>query len=144
MATTFLGSSGAKVLAGAAAVGAVGIGVIAFTASNTVATSNAGQGSSITSGFTVSDISYTAAPTGPTDTDPNITQVTFDIARVGSGVAVATANATVYVQLLDSSGGTAWTTCTSAAGVATCNVSSNTLALSDVTGINVAAYDVTS
>jgi hypothetical protein len=85
---------------------AIGAGVYAYAATNTVPGSTAGSGSGTISGYTVSSIAYTLNATTPT----NLDQVAFTIAP-----AAAT---TVKVQLAAAG---SWYTCANAAGSVTCS-----------------------
>jgi hypothetical protein len=102
-------------LAIAAAIAAYG-----FTATNTVPGSNAGDGSGVISGYTVSSIAYQLNSTDPSKIDG----VTFSISP-----AAATQ---VRVQLVSSGG--AWFTCSNAAGSVTCPASGTM-------GVDVASAD---
>jgi hypothetical protein len=86
---------------------ALATGAYAFTATNTVPTSNAGSGSGTISGYTVTGIAYTLNATTPSDID----SMTFTL----------NANAaTVKAKIV--SGSTTYTNCTIAGGVnVTCN-----------------------
>ena len=84
---------------------AIGAGVYAYAATNTVPGSTAGSGSGTISGYTVSSIAYTLNGTTPT----NLDQVAFTIAP--------TAASTVKVQL---AAGGSWYSCANAAGSVTC------------------------
>lgn len=88
---------------------AIGAGVYAYAATNTVPGSTAGSGSGTISGYTVSSIAYTLNSTTPT----NLDQVAFTIAP--------TAATTVKAQL---AAGGSWYTCANAAGSVTCNTTS--------------------
>ncbi|MEP6893723.1 MAG: hypothetical protein ABI927_08090 [Gaiellaceae bacterium] len=88
---------------------AIGAGVYAYAATNTVPGSTAGAGSGTISGYTVSNIAYTLNGTTPT----NLDQVAFTIAP-----AAAT---TVKIQLAAAG---SWYTCANAAGSVTCNTTS--------------------
>lgn len=88
---------GALMVAGAMATGAY-----AFTASNTVPSSNAGSGSGTISGYTVSGIAYTLNATTPTDID----SLAFTL-----NANATTAKAKIV------SGSTTYTACTIAGGV---------------------------
>ena len=107
MMRTLIGKSrflGALVVAGALATGAY-----AFTASNTVPTSNVGSGNGTISGYTVSAVAYTLNATTPTDVD----SMTFTLSANAS---------TVKAKIV--SGSTTYTACTVAGGVnVTCNFS---------------------
>ena len=84
---------------------AIGAGVYAYAATNTVPGSTAGSGSGAISGYTVSSIAYTLNGTTPT----NLDQVAFTIAPAAAS--------TVKVQLAAAG---SWYSCTNAAGSVTC------------------------
>lgn len=84
---------------------AIGAGVYAYAAANTVPGSTAGSGSGAISGYTVSSIAYTLNGTTPT----NLDQVAFTIAPAAAS--------TVKVQLAAAG---SWYSCTNAAGSVTC------------------------
>ena len=88
---------------------ALATGAYAFTATNTVPTSNAGSGAGTISGYTVSGIAYTLNATTPSDID----SMTFTL----------NANAlTVKAKIVSAS--TTYTSCSIAGGVnVTCNFS---------------------
>ena len=88
---------------------AIGAGVYAYAATNTVPGSTAGAGSGTISGYTVSSIAYTLNSTTPT----NLDQVAFTI--------FPAAASTVKVQL--ASGGS-WYSCTNSTGSVTCTTTS--------------------
>ena len=107
----------------------------AFAAQNTIADSAAGYKASVVPGYTVTNIVYDLDATDPTTVDA----ITFAIAP-SSGSSVA-----ALVKVQTSSGG-AWTNCTLAAGVApsmnaTCTFGS--LALEQVTALNIVASSTT-
>ena len=84
---------------------AIGAGVYAYAATNTVPGSTAGSGSGAISGYTVSSIAYTLNGTTPT----NLDQVAFTIAPIAAS--------TVKVQLAAAG---SWYSCTNVAGAVTC------------------------
>lgn len=96
-------------------IGAVGVagvlamGAYAYTASNTVPTSNAGTGAGVISGYTVTDVSYTQNGTDPRDLDA----VTFTISPADADE--------VNAQLVD---GGAWYSCVNTAGSVSCDTTS--------------------
>ena len=98
-------------------IGAVGVagvlamGAYAYTASNTVPTSNAGTGAGVISGYTVTDVSYTQNGTDPRDLDA----VTFTISPADADE--------VNAQLV---GGGAWYSCVNTAGSVSCDTTSST------------------
>lgn len=88
---------------------ALGTGVYAFTATNTVPASNAGSGSGTISGYTVSGIAYTLNATTPS----NIDSMTFTLNAAATQVRAKIV-----------SGSTSYTTCSIAGGVnVTCDFS---------------------
>lgn len=104
-----LGISKTRLIVVTLAALALGSGVFAYAASNTVPNSTAGAGSGTISGYTVSNVAYGLNSTTPT----NLDSVTFTIAP--------TTATTVKAQL--ASGGT-WYTCSNAAGSVSCNTTS--------------------
>jgi hypothetical protein len=103
---------------------AIGGGVFAFAATNTVPGSNAGSGSGAISGYTISSITYTPNATTPT----NLDQVAFSISP--------TTTATLKVQV--ASGGS-WYSCTNTAGSVTCNTTSPQATVAAATQLTVVA-----
>jgi hypothetical protein len=103
---------------------AVGAGVFAYAATNTVPGSNAGSGSGTISGYTISSVSYALNATTPT----NLDQVAFTISP--------TAASTVKAQL--AAAGT-WYSCTNAAGSVTCNTTSPQATVAAATQLTVVA-----
>jgi hypothetical protein len=90
----------------------IGVGVYAFTASNTVAAHSAGAGSATVSGYTVSSpTNYTFSGDGET-----MTAVKFDLDKAASDVQVALTAATPtqadWTDCGASSGGSFEVTCT--------------------------------
>lgn len=81
----------------------------AFTASNTVPGSSAGDGSGAISGYTVSNVAYTINATNP----QNLDQVAFTIAPAAAG--------TVKIKLAAAG---SWYSCANAAGSVTCATTS--------------------
>jgi hypothetical protein len=90
----------------------LGIGGYAFTASNTVPATKAGDGAGAISGFTLSNVKYTLNSTNAR----NIDAVAFDV-----DVAPAV-GATMTIKLV--AAGSTWYTCTNAATAITCNTTS--------------------
>ena len=105
----------------------------AFAASNTVAGRNAGYGASTISGFTVNNISYTAAAN-----PQNISSVTFDISRDVNTTVVDSTNAEVFVSL---DGGATYITCVVWSGAAQCDLTES-VGFADVVSADVVAYDM--
>ena len=119
---SFLGLKG--LIGTLAAVAVVAGGSYAFTASNTVPTTQAGQGTGTVSGYTVSAVGYTLNASTPT----NIDAVTFTISP-----ATAT---TVKAQLV--AAGT-WYSCTNTAGAVSCATTSPQLTVATAATLNVVA-----
>ncbi len=88
-------------------------GAYVFTASNTVPGTNAGSGSGVISGYTISSVAYNLNASNP----DNIDTTTFTIAPTSAG--------TVKIQLV--SGGT-WYDCTNTAGSVSCDTTVGTQA----------------
>jgi hypothetical protein len=88
-------------------------GAYVFTASNTVPGTNAGSGSGVISGYTISGVAYNLNASNPN----NIDTTTFTIAPTTAG--------TVKIQLV--SGGT-WYDCTNTAGSVSCDTTVGTQA----------------
>ncbi len=103
---------------------ALGSGVFAYAATNTVPGSSAGAGSGAISGYTVSSIAYTLNATTPT----NLDQVAFTIAP--------TAATTVKAQL---AAGGAWYSCANTTGSVTCNTTSPQATAAAATQLTVVA-----
>lgn len=95
-------------LGGLAAVAAVGLGGSAFTASNTVPTSKAGDGSGTVSGYTISNVHYGLKTADPTKFD----SITFDLSSTPAS------GSTIKVKV-----GGSWYGCTSLVAAVTCNTS---------------------
>ena len=107
-----------------AAVAVVAGGSYAFTASNTVPTTQAGHGSGTVSGYTVTSVGYTLNASTPT----NIDAVTFTISP-----ATAT---TVKAQLV--AAGT-WYSFTNTAGSVSCATTSPQMTVATAATLNIVA-----
>ncbi len=107
----------------AAAAALSSLAAYAFTAANTVPTSNAGSGSGTISGYTVSNVSYTLNTTNP----QNVDQVAFTISPT---------TGTVKVQLV--SGGS-WYSCSNSSGSVTCATTSPQATAAGVNQLTVVA-----
>lgn len=128
-------------MGGAAVLGTLAAAGSAVAASNNVAPANAGAGVGVVTGFDVVDVAYTTEDRSGT---PTVTTVEFTITRQApGGAAVADTNAQVWTQLNSAMGARDWAPCDVTAGAAVCVLDSpdGELALDDVTGINVSAYD---
>lgn len=113
------GLLGTVVLAGVLSVGAY-----AFTASNTVPSTNAGQGTGTVSGYTVSSVAYNLNATSP----QNVDSATFTISP--------TSATTVKAQF--AAAGT-WYSCSNSGGSVTCATTSPQLTASGATQLTVVA-----
>jgi len=107
-----------------AAVVVIAGGSYAFTASNTVPTTQAGQGTGTVSGYTVSSVAYGLNASTP----GNIDTVTFTINP--------TSATTVKAQV--ATGGT-WYACTNTAGSVSCATTSPQLSAATAATLNVVA-----
>jgi hypothetical protein len=112
---------------------AIGGGVYAFTASNTVPTTTVGTGAGTVSGYTVTNLHYTLNATTPT----NIDSLTFTISP--SVPSTGTGKVTVSAAL--SSGGPNTYTCTTdtAGTLVTCPTTSPQLTAALLTSVTVVA-----
>ena len=82
---------GRKAFSGLVFTGLMVMGSYAYTASNTVDASNAGQGATTISGYTITSVQYTLDTSGAT---ANVSGATFSIAPTGgSGSAPTTVKA---------------------------------------------------
>lgn len=115
---------GLKSLIGTAAAAVIAGGSYAFTASNTVPTTQAGQGTGTVSGYTVTSVAYGLNASTPT----NIDTVTFTISP-----ATAT---TVKAQV--ATGGT-WYSCTNTTGSVSCATTSPQLTVATAATLNAVA-----
>jgi len=116
------------------AAAAVAGGAYAFTAANTVPTSNAGAGSGAVSGYTVTNVHYALDATTPA----NVDSLTFNV----SPVIPSTGSGKVIVQAALSTGGPNTYTCsTNTAGdTVTCATTSpQQLAAATLTSLTVVA-----
>lgn len=105
-------------------VSALALGSYAFTASNTVPATKAGQGTGTVSGYSATGVSYTLNGTTPESIDA----VSFTISPV-------TTNA-VKIQL--ASGG-AWYSCDNTAGAVTCDTTSPQATVTNASTLEVVA-----
>jgi hypothetical protein len=105
-----------------ACLATIGFTAYAYTASNTVPATTAGDGSGTVSGFTATNVSYGLNATTPT----NIDSVTFTIAPVTT--------TTVKAKLAGN-----WYACTNTAGSVSCNTTSPQLTVAPVTTLEVLA-----
>ncbi|HEY2542804.1 MAG TPA: hypothetical protein VGH92_07085 [Gaiellaceae bacterium] len=115
------------------AAAAVAGGAYAFTAANTVPTSNAGSGSGTVSGYTVTNVHYALNATTPA----NIDSLTFNV----SPVIPSTGSGKVIVQAVLTSGGPSTFTCTTntAGDTVTCGTTSPQLTADKLSSLTVVA-----
>jgi len=102
-----------RFLATTVLAGILAFGTYAFTASNTVPGSTAGDGSSAISGYAATNVQYTINATNP----QNLDSLQFTINP--------TTTSTVKIRL---AGGGVWYACTNTAGAVACNTTSGTQA----------------
>jgi len=122
-----------RFLVGIVASFAIAGGAYAFTASNTVPTSNVGAGSGSVSGYTVTNVHYALDATTPTNIDQLTFNVSPSIPSTGSGkVSVSAA--------LTSGGPNAYTCSTNVAGdTVTCATTSPQLTADKLSSVTVVA-----
>lgn len=125
--------SSARFLVGLVASLAIAGGAYAFTASNTVPTSNVGAGSGAVSGYTVTNLHYGLNATTPSNIDSLTFTVSPSIPSTGSGkVSVSAA--------LTTGGPNAYTCTTNLAGdTVTCATTSPQLAADKLSSVTVVA-----
>jgi hypothetical protein len=105
-------------IGGAAVAGVMAVSGYAFTASNTVPGSKAGDGAGAITGYTVSSVDYTLNATDPGAMDA----VAFTLS------ATPSASATIKVQVVD---GGAWYDCTNDVADVTCDTTGATVVDAD-------------
>ncbi|MDE3025049.1 MAG: hypothetical protein KGI93_05700 [Acidobacteriota bacterium] len=129
MASFSLLRLGVAVVAAAAVAG----GAYAFTAANTVPSTNAGAGSGTVSGYSVTNLHYSLNATTPA----NIDSLTFNV----SPVIPSTSSGKVIVQTSLSSGGPNTYTCTTntAGDTVTCATTSPQLTADKLSSVTVVA-----
>jgi hypothetical protein len=122
-----------RFLVGLVAAGAIAGGAYAYTAANTVPTSNAGAGSGTVSGYTVSNLHYTLNSSTPA----NIDSLTFTV----SPVIPSTGSGHVSVQAALTTGGPNNYTCTTntAGDTVTCATTSPQLTADKLSSVTVVA-----
>ena len=98
-----------KFLGALTLAGVMTVGNYAFTASNTVEASAAGQGSATISGYSITAVGYTLDTSGAT---ANVTAVKFDVAPTSAGSAPTTVKARLTAagtyQTCTNTTGTTW------------------------------------
>ena len=122
-----------KVLLATLVVVAIGGGVYAFTASNTVPATTAGSGAGVVSGYTITNIHYVLDTTTPS----NIDSVTFTISPA---VPSTSTGKVVIAAALSSGGPTNYTCTTDTTGTnVTCATITPQLTATLLTGITIVA-----
>ena len=123
----------AKIGVSAVVALAIGVGAYAFTASNTVPSTNVGAGSGSVSGYTVTNLHYTLNATNPS----NIDSLTFNV----SPVIPSTGSGTVTVSATLTTGGPNTYTCTrnTAGDTVTCATTSPQLTADKLSSVTVDA-----
>jgi hypothetical protein len=122
-----------KILLATVVVAAVGGGVYAFTASNTVPATTAGSGSGVVSGYTITNLHYGLNSTTPS----NIDSVTFTITP---SVPSTSTGKVVIAAALSTGGPTNYTCTTDTTGaLVTCATVTPQLTAALLTGITVVA-----
>ena len=113
---------GRVLLGGAIFAGAVGMAGLAFTASNTVPATKAGDGSGAVTGYAVSSVHYGLNATDPAKVD----SVTFDLdSTPASGSTIKTKV------------GASWYSCTNVAAAVTCATTSPQATVQPITALQV-------
>lgn len=112
------------VLGGVVLAGAVGLGGLVFTASNTVPDTQAGDGAGAVTGFVLGSIKYNLNATAP----GNIDSLTFTLD------SSPPAGSTLKAQL---AGTGPWYTCTNVATAVTCSVTSPQATVAAATSLRV-------
>lgn len=111
---------------GTAALGIAGLGSFAFTASNTVPDSKAGDGSGAVAGYVVSGVDYGLNATDPTKVD----SVAYTLN------AAPAAGSTIKTKV-----GGSWYTCTNTTTAVTCTTTSPQATVASITALQVVIAD---
>lgn len=111
---------------GVVLVGAIGVGGMAFTASNTVPESKAGDGAGTVTGYVVSSVHYALNGTNPS----NVDSVTYSLD------STPVAGSTIKTKL-----GGSWYTCTNVATAVTCATTSPQATVQPITSLQVVIAD---
>lgn len=117
---------GRAILGSAVVAGAIGIGGFAFTASNTVPATKAGDGSGAVSGYVVSSVHYGLNATDPTKAD----SVSFDLD------STPVSGSTIKTKV-----GGNWYTCTNTAAAVSCPTTSPQATVQPITSLEVVVAD---
>jgi hypothetical protein len=132
-------------------MGVSGVLASAFAASITTSNGNAGQGVTVSAGYTAGKVLYNGGWTDTTssNTSTNVDVFGFELKKAsdGSGTSTVTdANTQTYAQLMAGTAGANWTSCgvdsNVSAGFTICMATGGQqMAMSAVTGVNIVAYD---
>lgn len=117
---------GRSILGGAVVAGSIGLAGLAFTASNTVPASKAGDGSGTVTGYVVSSVHYVLNATDPTKAD----SITFSLD------STPIAGSTIKTRV-----GGNWYTCTNVGAAVTCPTTSPQATVSPITTLQVVVAD---
>src|SRR3712207_1091882 len=94
----------ARILVALLCVGALSGGTYAFTASNTVAASRAGDGNAAITGYSVSNVTYTRSATDPT----LLSSYSFDLDAVATEVHAKPVTAQAAYDACSNTSGNTW------------------------------------
>ena len=117
---------GRAILGGAVVAGSIGLAGLAFTASNTVPASKAGDGAGVVTGYVVSSIHYSLNASDPTKAD--------SIGFVLDSTPIA--GSTIKTKV-----GGNWYTCTNVAAAVTCPTTSPQATVLSITTLQVIVAD---
>lgn len=121
---------------GLALVAAAGIGGSALAANVTTATTNAGQGTSVTDGYNVTNVHFLSSVSTANNSTANITTVRFNIYLGTTTATAVNANHTVLARINTGN----WANCTvnGSYPAVTCTVTA--VAASSVSQVEIVAY----
>jgi hypothetical protein len=119
-------SRGRAILGSAVVAGAIGVAGFAYTASNTVPASKAGDGTGAVTGYVVSSVHYGLNATDPTKAD----SITFDLD------SAPIAGSTIRTKV-----GGNWYSCTNSGVAVTCATTSPQATVQPVTTLQVVVAD---
>jgi hypothetical protein len=114
----------------AAIIGLLAAGTYAFTNTNTVGATRAGQGEGTISGYAVTNILYTSSATNP----HKLQQVEFDLDQAASTVRVSITNAADNV--VTGATGQTWYNCTGLLNHWTCSLGATDLLRPEISAAN--------
>lgn len=127
--------------------------VTAFAANITTTSGSAGQGNSVTAGYSMSAVTFGGpwTSTAANGTSYNVSEFAFIIKTAADGTgssSVTSSNTVVYAQLVTAGGNGNWVLCSvtgsPVAGNTVCSpTGSQQKSLADVTGVNVVARNIT-